>query len=377
MAYMREQAQTQKRVKPARIAAVGLAATACAMLAIFVLPGLLGDVPTAEPNAVAVSSLTSDAASAQPAEQRLALGGNPVPYSSLHFGYTADTVYPDVPNQTQSMCVIAFSEDMLARSELVALTTVEDVRFHDYLSYTHTAVYTLRIDKIFYSELDVAEGDTFTVEQVLYGGCLSDSEFGLKPGGRYILPICADEGIVQEYDIDNEPHTAAKESPYSLIYPFQPMIELTADGGYLFFGDRDENGGGFGWKSLVNDETVEVVMDVETASGTDSWVTRMKLRADDRFEDDFEALVDYYCAEGSAENSGGLEAVPHGSEINGMEAILIGESALPEGLEISQESCWFDIIHREWNVHFEFNNEESAYDMRLSSAGDVMEAVWH
>jgi hypothetical protein len=251
------------------------------------------------------------------------------------------------------------------------------VRFNQYFRYTRTAVYTLRLDNIFYSELDVAEGDTFIVEQVLYGGTLSDSEFSLKPGGRYILPIYADHGVVQEYDVDENLSTAAKESAYTLVYPFQPMIELTQGGGYLFFGDRDEHGGGFGWKSLVNDETVEVVMDVETASGADSWISRMKLRADAQFEDDFQALVDYYCVEGGAEYQGAIDTVPQGSGITGEEAMWIGEAAVPEGLEISTKSCWFDVIHKEWHVHFEFINTESAYDIRLTPVGEIIGAVWH
>ena len=226
---------------------------------------------------------------------RLVLDGSPVPYSSLHFGYTEAVTYPDIIDQTPSMDIVAFSEEMLAQSQLVVIATVKDVRFNQYFTYTHTAVYTLRINRIFYSELDVSEGETFMVEQMLYGGTMSDSEFGLQPGGRYILPICADDGIIAEYDIDETRYTAAKESGYTLVYPFQPMIELTSDGGYLFFAQYNTDGIGLGWTSLINADTVDVVMDVDTASDTDSLIDSMKLRADTQFEHDFQALVDQYC----------------------------------------------------------------------------------
>lgn len=377
MAYLRrEQEQARRCVKRVRIAVAGLAAVACIAVAVFVLPGLLRGAPEEQPSPVAISTPTNDTVSTQPTATQLVLDGSPVPYSSLNFDYTEGMQYPDVADQTQSMCLMAFRESMLEQSQLVALATVEDVRFNQYFRNIHTALYTLHVDKVFYSELDVAEGDTFTVEQVLYGGTLSDSEFSLKPGGRYILPIYADPGVVKEYDFSENVQTAAKESRYTLVYPFQPMIELTSDGGYLFFGERDAHGSGFGWKSLVSEDTVEVVMDVETASGADSWIDRMKLRADDRFEDDFQALVNYYCVEGGAENDGGLETVPLGSEITNIQAMSIGEAMLSEGLEVSQGSCYFDVIHQEWKLHFEFFNTENVYDIRLSPAGDVIDAVW-
>ncbi len=365
----------RKRARTVRVVAAGLAAAACAAFVLFALPGLLA--PAAELPSVPVAIATPEgSASAQPTQlPPLTLDGSPVDYSSLKFAYTGDGNYPGVPDQTAQMCVIAFSEEMLKRSALVAGVTVEDVRFLDYFDHTHSALFTLRLDKIYYTSLDVSEGDTFTVEQVLYGGCLADSEFSLKPGGRYILPICADEGIIAEYDIDNVAHTAAKQSAYSLIYPFQPMIELTADGGALFFGERDADGSGFGWKSLVDENTVEVVMDVETASGADSWITRMKLRADAGFEDDFQALVDYYCVEGG-EDPANLQTAPPGSDITGLEALSLGEALLPEGYTLAAESCWFDVIRKEWNVHFEFNNTESVYDIRLTASGEIIDAAW-
>jgi len=377
MSYLREEkVKARKRSKHVSVAAAGLAAAACVAFALFALPGLLPQTPETHSGAAAASTPATDSNTPPAQTQQLVLDGSPVAYSSLQFGYTGEVQYPHVPDQTGQMCILAFSEEMLAQSQLVVRATVEDVQFRQYFRYTHTALYTLRIDKVFYSELNVSAGDTFMVEQVLYGGTLSDSEFSLKPGGRYILPICTDAGIVQEYDVSENVQTATKESKYTLVYPFQPMIELTSDGGYLFFGERRADGSGFGWKSLVGGETVEIIMDVETVSGADSWIDRMKLRADDQFEDDFQALVDYYCVEGGAEYEGAIDTVPQGSEITGEEAMLIGEAALPEGLEISTESCWFDVIRKEWNVHFEFDNTESIYNIRLTPAGEIIDAAW-
>lgn len=79
---------------------------------------------------------------------------------------------------------------MLTRSQLLIKGTVEEVRIKKYFRNAKTAIYRVRIDGIFYSELDVEEGDIFIVEQELYGGSIGDAEFGFSRAGsiccRYI-----------------------------------------------------------------------------------------------------------------------------------------------------------------------------------------------
>ena len=102
-----------------------------------------------------------------------------------------------------------------------------------------------------------------------------------------MLPVYKGPDVITEHGVEGTEQTARMESPYSIVYPFQPMIQATADGGYLFYGGRDENGPRYGWGSLVDENTVEVIMDVEAVHGGRSYVHGMKLRADDDFEEDY------------------------------------------------------------------------------------------
>jgi len=96
------------------------------------------------------------------------------------------------------------------------------------------------------------------------------------------------------------------ESPYFMMFTFTPQIELTLDGGYLFYAnenvdvEKPQAGIGSGWVGLVNDETVRVILDGESGALTPDdcndalYRDYMRLRADSAFEADFQNLVDQY-----------------------------------------------------------------------------------
>ena len=69
----------------------------------------------------------------------------------------------------------------------------------------------------------------------------------------------------------------------SIVYPFEPQIEITKDGQY-FFPDT--------WVTLINEKTKTVTMDVQEDLG---YYGEMKLRDDPQFEDDFQKIVNTYC----------------------------------------------------------------------------------
>jgi len=218
----------------------------------------------------------------------------PVLYSSLRFGYSREVKYPYAKTNTDTACLRAFSEDMLSESAIVIRGTVTDVVFKNYMKYTVTALYSIRIDRIFYSKLGYKQGDTILVEQPVYLGYMNIDEFGLQPGGQYILPIRKDTGMVSESQTNGDDLVANLQSLYMLLYPYFPMIQVTQDYGYLFYGDT--NHGGNGWKSLVNSLTAPVVMDVANVKGEGSYIDGMKLRYDGDFEKDFQMLVNRFCS---------------------------------------------------------------------------------
>lgn len=369
----KKQKQHVNRNKIIRIA--GLGGAAAAIIAITVLAAVTGMFSaSAQPKAsvpAVIAQVTEQPAPAETAK-RLVLNGSPIAYSSLNFGYTGKIEYPDASGM-EKMCLEAFSEQDIKESQLVIKGTVEDAHIKNYFKNAKTAIYHMCIDRIFYSQLDVKEGDIFTVEQELYGGSLCDAEFGLQPGGQYILPIYEGNGQITDYGVDETEQTAKLESQYSIVYPFQPMIQATTDGGYLFFGGKDENGPKFGWGSLVDENTVDVIMNVGTVYGRESYVNNMKLRADDEFEEDFQALVDYYCTEEYDPGKGGYYDIPYRSEISGEKARDIAEDAA--GGINARTDGYFDVGRLEWVITVESWYPDENVIVRLSPSGEVLEVI--
>ena len=160
-----------------------------------------------------------------------------------------------------------------------------------------TLVYEIRVQKVFgarQSAADVRAGDLITTENLLYSiqaSELAQSYRRMQEGHEYILMIGK-----QSIQVSNEQggltHNRffTKESPYFLSGSLEtlPMIELTRDGGYLFFaGDTSEEA--FGWSDLLSEDTVHVNM----PDAADLILQEhMHLRYGPGFEEDFQKLVD-------------------------------------------------------------------------------------
>lgn len=212
----------------------------------------------------------------------------PVLYSKLSFAGSAPIVAPSAINAAPGK-IAAFTEDLLGFSNAVIKGTVIKIRFNEF-KYTHDAgtpdksddiqnttqsvIYEVRVDKIYYSTLSFEVGDVIIIENDLYTyTSLENSLVKLNTNRQYILPI-------QESDSEGQ----YLESNLSIVYPFAPQIEITADGEYLF----QEH-----WTSLLNDKTRSVIMDIGEKDGNFS--EHMKLRDDANFEADFQTLTDLYC----------------------------------------------------------------------------------
>jgi len=149
-----------------------------------------------------------------------------------------------------------------------------------------TVVYEVRIDELYFSDGDVKVGDVIKIEDQCFNGCYFTDEplLNLKVNRQYILPLySAGETILYSLD-DYAEGDITRDGQYGIAYQFAPQIEVTLDNQYLFHD---------GWQSLINDKTVDVVMDSETAE-ENFYNDKMKLRSDDKFIDDLKSLIEKY-----------------------------------------------------------------------------------
>lgn len=244
---------------------------------------------------------------------RMVLGDSPVQYSDLKLVRAGEVIVPEGVTFTGVLDVMApgkFTEDLNECGLAVKATVLchwsnsydysiidcgvpEDSFKRNVNNTAHTIVYSLRIDKVYYARegVDVREGDVIRVENTLIGNYMDEAPFaGLKDGGQYILPIGTDGELWEATPSKNQSvtgNTALETNYYLWMRTDIPQIELTEDGGYVFFASSTQ-----GWCELINDCTVDVMMDEKKNS---MYKDSMKLRADDAFEADFEALVDAYC----------------------------------------------------------------------------------
>ncbi len=195
--------------------------------------------------------------------------GDTVLYSSLNFPESTPVDSPALINEV-GVKIAPFSETFLSESNLVIKGTVVDISFNEYTDANNqidrqTVVYTVLIDKLYYSNTSLKEGDTITIENDLYTyTSLEGSLEKLSNNRKYILSI------------------KQEDEKFSIIYPFAPQIEVTSDGKYLF---PDH------WPSLINKTTKTVTIDTEEEI---NYSGEMKLREDSEFEVDFQRLVDTY-----------------------------------------------------------------------------------
>ncbi|MEG1254802.1 hypothetical protein [Clostridium sp.] len=231
---------------------------------------------------------------------------SPVNYSNLNFAPLDDLYGTSKDDSTnlyggESLSIVAFSEDILADISIMSKVTLLNMYFKDYKYDTYsdkfepngrlhqwdrTVVYEVRIDDLYYNNGDVKVGDVIKIEDRCFNGCYLTDEplLKLKVNRQYILPLySAGETILYSFD-DYAEGDITRDGQYGIAYQFAPQIEVTLDNEYLFHD---------GWQSLINDKTVDVVMDSETAE-ENFYNDKMKLRSDDKFIDDLKSLIERY-----------------------------------------------------------------------------------
>ncbi|MEG0308117.1 MAG: hypothetical protein RR636_09255 [Clostridium sp.] len=230
---------------------------------------------------------------------------SPVNYNKLNFAPLADLSDTSKNDSTniefggESLCIVSFSEDILNDISIMSKVTLLDIYFKDYKYDTYsdkfepngrlhqwdrTVVYEVRIDELYYNECDVKVGDVIKIEDRSFNGWHSTKEslLNLKVNRQYILPLYyAGETILYSLD-DFATGDITRDGNYGIAYQFAPQIEVTLDNEYLFHS---------GWQSLINDKTVDVVMDSET-SVENFYNDKMKLRRDDKFIEDLKSLIE-------------------------------------------------------------------------------------
>jgi len=234
----------------------------------------------------------------------------PVLYSSLNFGaaVTGDSIlqydmYDKSTKDSSECCLKEFSEDILKDINIMCKVTVVNAYLKDYnyvvkedkfipegelISQTEQSkIYEVRIDKIYYSERDIKEGDIIKIEQNNFlRSSIGELSSKLSIDHEYILPLSKLEnstllGITNYVEGDIN-----MVGEYGIVYPFINQIEVTRDNEYVFHD---------GWKSLIDENTVDVILDPTKDNTEDvSYMKQIKLRRDKGFEDDLMALIKKY-----------------------------------------------------------------------------------
>lgn len=224
----------------------------------------------------------------------------PVQYSSLDFGDSNRELKLQDNNNSQyygysndqSQCIKEFSEDFLKDLNLMCKVTVLNVYLKNYNCgenidksrvdneltpcILQSRIYEVKINKIYYSESYIKEGDIIKIEQYDF-----NEEFNseLLENHQYILPLVnIENSTIRSY--------IQKEGQYCIVYPYINQIEVTKKGEYVFHD---------GWKSLIDENTVDVILDNESDKNKKVlFEKQLKLRRDKEFENDIVRMIDKY-----------------------------------------------------------------------------------
>jgi hypothetical protein len=207
-------------------------------------------------------------------------------YSSLNFGETPSRLKPyDEISEETTMDTIPFSEDILGEADIVCKATVINT-YKESLCYceNQTDVYEVGIDKIYYSEEKVKEGEIIKIVNFdFFNNHIAPLNSEILKDHQYIFPIR--NSIVGRTD-NGQLGGGIPESEYGIVYPYVNQIEVTKNNEYVFHG---------GWKSLINENTVDVILDGEKDNtGEVFYMNQIKLRRYEGFEDDLKALIQKY-----------------------------------------------------------------------------------
>jgi hypothetical protein len=236
----------------------------------------------------------------------------PVLYSSLNFGaaVTGDSIlnygiakdFQDAKDTSES-CLESFSEDILKDMNIMCKVTVVNTYLKDYnyvvkedkfrpegelISQTEQSkIYDVRVDKIYYSDGDIKEGDIIKLEQHNFlGSSIGALSSELSIEHEYILPLSKLENSTLLGITNYVEGNINLEGQYGIVYPFINQIEVTRNNEYIFHG---------GWKSLIDENTVDVILDSKKDNTEDVfYMNQIKLRRDKGFEDDLISLIDKY-----------------------------------------------------------------------------------
>lgn len=255
--------QASRSVRPRAALRPLVAGCVCLALMIgFVLLLTRGGLPALEPGSSPTTSttFTTQTEATEPE--------TPVAYGSLRF---PDPPAEPAPTGSQGLGVIeiaGFTEAVTGRATLLVQGTVEDAWIREELAsvFTESVTYRLRVERTLYTA-DGKEpaGETLLIDLPWIEGVDSVPVHPLEIGRTYLLPLMP------------SCFSSSDGSRYSLIYEFQPQIEITLDGEYIF---PDT------WTSLATTDS----RPVET-NAPDYGLYHLRLRSDSAFPGDLAAIL--------------------------------------------------------------------------------------
>lgn len=232
---------------------------------------------------------------------------SPVAYDELIFGDVkpvSEILDNPIEAAPSTLCIAAFSESFIKDASIVFKGTIVNAytKRYDYETYsdkfeangrlfhfTNTIIHQIKVEEIYYNEENIKVGDIINVENICFNGCIftPDPQYELKINGQYILSLYnAGDKIITGLDLEKYADgNVTRDGNFSIIYPFAPQIEVTADDNYLFHD---------GWQGLLNESTIDVTMNPSNNSDMSFYDDKMKLRRDDKFIDDLKALIKQY-----------------------------------------------------------------------------------
>ncbi len=202
--------------------------------------------------------------------------------------------------------IALFSEKMLRDDELIFEGTVTDTYIKNYrfvvetdgkfensenktkIEYTpKSLITTIKIDKIWKGDGQIATGDTITIEDEL---TFADGIFGYRTSTVYLfhlnkLPDSNKLNCGQTYDETLIEGDNCREFCYQNSYPYQPPIEKTVQGDYIV---PDT------WKTLTEKNTMDVIVNFDDSDtfSAQLYSKKMKLVSAGMFNKKMQALID-------------------------------------------------------------------------------------
>lgn len=246
------------------------------------------------------SAVSSNFTSSHAASSTSSFDSSSVLFSSLRFPNSSKSLDLSRNAGAAVDSTVAFSEkNVITHSEIICKATVVDsnIKEYKYDTYSnkfepngrlhHTAksiVYEIKIDDLYYNKMDVKVGDTIKVENYM---SWESPDAILQQKHQYILNLhdCGDTILYDTSDYASG--DIKRDGRYEISYLSAPQIEITLDQQYVFHD---------GWKSLINDKTIDIVWDKVSSSeqSNEYFANKMKLRQDKIFISDYKKMIAKY-----------------------------------------------------------------------------------